>query len=156
MKLLNRLHFLFFRVYRRLNFYFCKSQLIYSPSYGKKLEIHGAFEVIHPENFTYGDFLSINGGVYINAGAMITLGDNVSLSAKCMLITKGLLPDSMNEHFSEAITIGSNVQIGAGAIILPGVNIVDGVLIGAGSVVAKDIEVPGIYVGAPAKRISCL
>lgn len=52
----------------------------------------------------------------------------------------------------EKTVIGNNVSIGSNATILP-VNICDNVVIGAGSVVTKDITVPGTYAGNPA---SCL
>lgn len=48
--------------------------------------------------------------------------------------------------------IGSNVSIGSNATILP-VTICDGAVIGAGSVVTKDITEKGIYAGNPAKKI---
>ncbi|PAF46915.1 UDP-3-O-(3-hydroxymyristoyl)glucosamine N-acyltransferase [Helicobacter sp. 12S02634-8] len=48
--------------------------------------------------------------------------------------------------------IGDNVSIGTHATILP-VNICDGVVIGAGSVVTKDITQKGIYAGNPAKKL---
>lgn len=48
--------------------------------------------------------------------------------------------------------IGNEVSIGSNATILP-VSICDQVVIGAGSVVTKDIDEPGVYVGNPAKRI---
>lgn len=48
--------------------------------------------------------------------------------------------------------IGNNVSIGSNATILP-VNICDGVVIGAGSVVCKDITQKGVYVGNPARKI---
>ena len=48
--------------------------------------------------------------------------------------------------------IGNEVSIGTNATILP-VNIVDHVVIGAGAVVTKDIEKPGVYAGNPAKFI---
>jgi acetyltransferase-like isoleucine patch superfamily enzyme len=51
--------------------------------------------------------------------------------------------------------IGKNVSIGSNATILP-VNIVDGCVIGAGSVVTKNILVKGIYAGNPAKLIRLL
>ena len=49
--------------------------------------------------------------------------------------------------------IGDHVSIGSNATLLP-VNICDHVVIGAGSVVTKDITEPGNYAGNPAKRIS--
>ena len=48
--------------------------------------------------------------------------------------------------------IGDNVSIGSNATLLP-VSICDGVVIGAGAVVTKDITEPGVYAGNPAKRI---
>jgi acetyltransferase-like isoleucine patch superfamily enzyme len=51
------------------------------------------------------------------------------------------------------ILIGNDVWIGFGSIILSGVEIGDGSIIGAGSVVSKDVEPYSIYVGNPAKKI---
>lgn len=51
------------------------------------------------------------------------------------------------------ITIGSNVFIGAKALILPGISIGDGAVIGAGSVVTKDVEAWTVIGGNPAKII---
>ena len=49
--------------------------------------------------------------------------------------------------------IGEHVSIGSNSTILP-VSICDNVVIGAGSVVTKDITVPGVYLGNPAKKSS--
>jgi acetyltransferase-like isoleucine patch superfamily enzyme len=51
--------------------------------------------------------------------------------------------------------IGDNVSIGSNATILP-VDVCNNVVIGAGSVVTKDIKAPGVYVGNPAKLIKKL
>lgn len=51
--------------------------------------------------------------------------------------------------------IGNNVSIGSNATILP-VKIIDGVVIGAGSVVTKDINEPGVYAGNPAKKLRAI
>ena len=142
-----------FKIKRKLAISLAKSQLIGSPSYCCDLEIHGDFEIIHPENFTYGNGLSINGGVYINAGAPIILGKNVSLSAQSMLITKGLEFNGMKNHYAKPITIGDNVQLGAGSIILPGVSITDNVIIAAGSVVTKNINQSGVFAGVPSRLV---
>jgi serine acetyltransferase len=45
------------------------------------------------------------------------------------------------------------VTIGTNAAVLPGINICDNVIIGAGAVVNKDITDPGTYVGVPARKI---
>lgn len=49
------------------------------------------------------------------------------------------------------MTIGKNVWIGAGSIILPGVTIGDNTVIGAGSVVTKDIPANVVAVGSPCR-----
>lgn len=52
------------------------------------------------------------------------------------------------------VHIGNGCTIGSGAIVLQGVHICDDVIVGAGSVVTRDITEPGVYVGAPARRVS--
>ena len=49
------------------------------------------------------------------------------------------------------MTIGRNVWIGAGAILLPGVTVGDDALIGAGSVVTRDVPAGATVVGSPAR-----
>ena len=55
--------------------------------------------------------------------------------------------------FTQPITIGDRVWIGAGSIILPGVTIYDGAVIAAGAVVNKDVEAFTLVGGIPAKKI---
>ena len=64
-------------------------------------------------------------------------------------------PAGGNQSKWKSTYIGNNVLIGSNATILP-VNICDGAVIGAGSVVTKDIATKGIYVGNPAKKIKTL
>ncbi len=56
----------------------------------------------------------------------------------------------LTTYESKKIIIGNNVQVGAGAIVLSGVEVCDNVLIGAGAIVTKNINKPGVYVGNPA------
>ena len=51
------------------------------------------------------------------------------------------------------ISIGNNVWLGSNVIVLPGVKIGDGCVIGAGSVVTKDIEANSVAVGIPCNVI---
>jgi acetyltransferase-like isoleucine patch superfamily enzyme len=70
------------------------------------------------------------------------------------LFTKGG-PAGGDQSLWKATVIGNNVSIGSNATILP-VSICDNVVIGAGSVVARDVTKPGIYAGNPAKFLRTL
>ncbi len=75
-----------------------------------------------------------------------------------MLITAGLekSDDSTvsREHVEAGIELGSDVWIGAGAIVLPGVHVGDGAIIGAGAVVARDVAPRTTVVGVPARSVA--
>lgn len=84
----------------------------------------------------------------------ITTGDNVSIGPEASILTLGHDPQSPD--FADKggdITIGDRVWIGYRALILPGVKIGDGAVVGAGSVVTKDVEPFTIVAGNPAKPI---
>jgi acetyltransferase-like isoleucine patch superfamily enzyme len=64
-------------------------------------------------------------------------------------------PAMENKELWRPTNIGNNVSLGSGATILP-VNICDDAVIGAGAVVTKNIDEPGIYVGNPARLLRVL
>jgi acetyltransferase-like isoleucine patch superfamily enzyme len=83
---------------------------------------------------------------------LVTIGSNCFIGHGVMFIndlfsTGG--PANGRKDLWKATSIGNNVSVGSNATILP-VSICDNVVIGAGSVVTKDIEKPGIYAGNPA------
>ena len=89
--------------------------------------------------------------------AKVTFGDNCMLAPNVAIYTAGhpLHPVSRNSLYEYGIpvTIGDNVWIGGGAIIMPGVTIGDNVVIGAGSVVTRDIPAGWLAAGVPARPI---
>jgi len=98
---------------------------------------------------------------FISAHKSIRVGDNSMISAQCYLVDfchKMPLSDKKSRSYSgmyvsDAIRIGSNVWIGTHAVILPGVTVGDRAVIGAGSVVTKDVPADSVAVGNPAKII---
>lgn len=96
------------------------------------------------------------GGVIIDPSHCyhITIGDNVTLAPRVHILAH----DTSTYMFlgktrAANVTIGNNVFIGAGSIILPCVHIGSRVIIGAGSIVAKDIPDNSVAAGNPAKVI---
>lgn len=87
------------------------------------------------------------GGIYIGDGALI--GHNTVLAT----LNHGMLPEERGDLIPRPIHIGKNVWIGSNSTILPGVTIGDNAVIGAGSIVTKDIPENMIAVGNPAKII---
>jgi len=87
----------------------------------------------------------------------VTIGDDCFIGHGVMFVNdlfkKG--GPSGNAEDWKPTYIGNNVSIGSSATILP-VSITDQVVIGAGSVVTRDITEPGIYAGNPARKIRSL
>ncbi len=86
---------------------------------------------------------------------LVTIGDDCFIGHGVMFIndtfSKGG-PAGGDQTLWKPTKIGNKVSIGSNATILP-VKITENVVIGAGAVVTKNIDQPGVYVGNPAKKI---
>lgn len=87
------------------------------------------------------------GGIYI--GSDVLIGHNVVIATLNHLTA----PSKRNGMIPAPVRIGDRVWIGSNATILPGVKIGDGAIVGAGSVVTKDVPPYGVAVGNPARVI---
>ena len=85
--------------------------------------------------------------IYVGDGTLF--GPNVNIVTACHPISPKLREYGL--QFNKQVHIGKNVWIGANATILPGVNIGDNSVIGAGAVVTKDIPSNVVAVGNPAR-----
>jgi len=98
----------------------------------------GPYTVVHRASM---DMTEIGKGCKI--GAHCNIGHNNIIGDDCVFAA-GVLT-------SGSVTVGKNCWFGTGCIIRNGISICDDVVIGTGAVVVKDIKVPGIYAGNPAK-----
>lgn len=111
----------------------------------------------------YGNHIQVGKNFFANYNctildvAKVTFGDNCMLAPNVAIYTAGhpLHPDSRNSMYEYGIevNIGNNVWIGGNTVILPGVSIGDCCVVGAGSVVTKDIPAWSVAAGNPAKII---
>lgn len=121
------------------------------------------FRIEQPFICDYGYNIELGENFYSNHNLIILdankvkIGDNVFIGPNCGLYTSGH-PTNVEERnqgleYAKPIEIGNNVWIGGNAVILPGVKIGDNTVIGAGSIVVKDIPSNVVAVGNPCKPI---
>lgn len=86
---------------------------------------------------------------------LVTIGEDCFVSHGAMFINDAFArggPARGDKSLWASTTIGDRVSIGTNATILP-VRICDDVVVGAGSVVTRDINEPGVYAGNPARKL---
>lgn len=125
-----------------------------------------AREVVVNSNVTIGDYSYLNQGVIVSSGSIgkfcsvaprAQIGpeehpvDLVSTSPHVYLPMIKRNPSLGVEEFSSPPRIGNDVWIGSAAIVLQGVSIGDGAIVGAGSVVTRDVPPYAVAVGVPAR-----
>ena len=116
-------------------------------------------KIIENAKCSIGDKVFMNHNCSITCANEITIGDNCNLANNIVIVDHdhnigdtGVVA-GLN---SKPIHIGNNVWIGGNVCVLPGVTIGDNVVIGAGSVVTKDIPANCLVVGNPGKIIKRL
>lgn len=118
--------------------------------------------VAAPINGSCVNTIKIGKNVYINTNCLamarggIIIEDGVQIAANVQLLTNNHDPYARQVLTCKPIHIKENVWIGAGATILPGVCIGKNAIVGAASVVTKDVPDYAVVVGNPAKIVKTL
>ena len=124
---------------------------------GKVFSIVSPFFCDYGYNIETGENFFMNMNCVILDGAKVTFGDNVFVAPGCGFYTAGHPLDAERRNagleYALPIRIGNNVWIGAQVCVLPGVTIGDNSVIGAGSVVTKDIPSGVLAAGNPCRVI---
>ncbi|MDF2094127.1 acyltransferase [Knoellia sp. 3-2P3] len=139
-----------------------KGVIVHHHSLVSKCEFEGS-AVIEPYSrlvgiprIQVGQNLYVNGGCHLQGD--IVIGDDVMIGPKTVIWTRdhGLARGARirtQEHTNGRVNIGDDVWIGASAVILKGVTLGEGAVVGAGSVVTRDVAPYTIVAGNPAKPI---
>jgi acetyltransferase-like isoleucine patch superfamily enzyme len=133
--------------------------------FNKNVAIHDFVKLVAEDNglISFGERVNIGDYSTIRASrATIEIGSHTMLGQYVKLISTNHSYKNKNLYIHDqdidmekiGIKIGEDCWLGAGCIVLPGVNIGNGVVVGAHAVVTKDIPDYAIVVGSPARIIS--
>lgn len=113
----------------------------------------------YPANISIGVNVFINRGVFITAPAAVRIGDAALIGPYVVLNSGNHRFASCNRrirdqgHDVAPITIGNDAWLGAHVTVVAGVEIGDGAVVGAGSVVTRNVDPGSIVAGVPSRRI---
>ena len=122
---------------------------------GEHVHIETPFHCDYGYNIEVGENFFANYNFVVLDVGKVRIGENVQIAPNVSIYTAGhpVHPQSRNSGYEYGIdiTIGNNVWIGGNACIMPGVTIGDNAVIGAGSIVTKDIPDNVIAAGNPCR-----
>ncbi|MEL6916034.1 MAG: sugar O-acetyltransferase [Pseudomonadota bacterium] len=126
-------------------------------SRGRACAIRAPFFVDYGTNIHLGDDVFFNYGCTVLDVCPVTVGDRTQIGPMCQLLAADHPRDAESRasflELGKPITIGADVWIGGGALILPGVTIGDHAIIGAGAVVTRDVAPGQTVAGNPARPL---
>ena len=124
---------------------------------GEDADVMAPFECDYGYHITVGARTFINYGAVILDGAKVTIGQDVQIGPGVQLLTALHPLDPVERRrgteTAKPVTIGDGAWLATGVIVCPGVNIGPDVVIGAGSVVTKDLPARHLCVGNPCRVI---
>ena len=136
--------------------YFSTMNELFYNQIGKNSVVNNQLTVVLPKNVTIGSGVTVMNGALMMAAGGITIEDKVMIAANVQLISNNHDPYVRDVITCRPILIKYGAWVGAGATILPGVTVGKYAIVGANSVVNKDIPDYAVAVGSPAKVIKYL
>ena len=136
--------------------YFSLMKELFYNQIGENSVVNNQLTVVLPKNVTIGSGVTVMNGALMMAAGGITIEDNVMIAANVQLISNNHDPYDRQILTCKPVLIKYGAWVGAGATILPGVTVGKYAIIGANSVVNKDIPDYAVAVGSPAKVVKYL
>lgn len=123
------------------------------PDMGENSRVSAPLTAVRPHNVKIGRNVIVMPGCLMMSAGGITIEDSAMIAANVQLISNNHDLYERQVITCKPVRIGKNAWIGAGATILPGVTVGDNAVVGAASVVTKDVEPDTIVAGNPARFI---
>jgi acetyltransferase-like isoleucine patch superfamily enzyme len=126
---------------------------------GKRVVFYPGVWIAPGRNLVIGDDVDLALNVQIETSGGVTIGDRTLVGYGTKIFSRNhLIPPNRGRvfdagHSFKAVSIGNDVWLGANVIVLPGRTIGDGAIVGAGSVVTKDVAAYTVVAGNPAKLV---
>ena len=126
--------------------------------FGKNIIIDDFVLIYAKEEIKIGNYVHIANFTSITGGSCLSIGDYAAISQGCRILTatddfktygfgNSTISDKFRNIETAPIIISDYAMIGANSVILPGVTVGKGATVGANSVITKDLEPWGIYIG---------
>jgi len=131
-------------------------QEVFGVNRGPYWPVHSSSRVVGWRNILAGIETSpgIMPGCYIQAIGRVRIGDYTQFGPNVNIISANHVVEDLREHVPQEVTIGRYCWLGAGSAVLPGVELGDFTIVGAGSVVTKSFpEGYAVVAGNPARQI---
>lgn len=131
-------------------------------NYGSNVTIWENTHIDYPSRLIVGNHVSINRNCVLNASGSIKIGNDVLIGPNVIIYSqnhnykKKDIPIRLQGYTRKEVVIGDNVWIGANTIILPGVTIGRNSIVGANSLVNKDVPENTLVAGNPSRVIKSL
>lgn len=127
---------------------------IFGAKVGSECSIHGSAQIWMPGNLALGDRCWVDDDARLYSAAKISMGHDCVISARATLCTASHdISSPVFELITRPVTLGNYVWVASDAIVLPGVSLGDGCVVGAGAVVAHDVEPWTVVAGNPARVV---
>ena len=126
------------------------------PEMGEGSRVGTPLTAVRPHMVSIGKNVVVMPGCLMMSAGGITIDDGAMIAANVQLISNNHDLYERQVITCKPVHIGKNAWIGAGATILPGVTIGDNAVVGAASVVTKDVAPDTIVAGNPAKFIKAI
>lgn len=127
------------------------------PGAGEGIDFRPPISIDYGIRLTIGDRTFLNADFVVIGGGFVSIGSDCLIGPRCGIYTPNHAEDIERRldgwELPEPVTIGNNVWLGGSVTITPGVTIGDNSIIGAGSVVTRDIPADVVAAGNPCRPL---